>query len=81
MRVLPEPDPGTPDTRSATRYLLWLVRMQWTSMTLGAFWGVVWMVSQALMPAAIGKTIDAGVTAKDPAELWRWSGWCSGWAA
>ena len=42
-------------------------------MTLGAFWGVVWMASQALMPAAIGKTIDAGVTAKDTAELWRWS--------
>ncbi|MEY9854687.1 ABC-type multidrug transport system fused ATPase/permease subunit [Catenulispora sp. GAS73] len=73
MRRLPEPDPGLPDTRSATRYLIWLVRMQWTSMTLGAFWGVVWMVSQALMPAAIGKTIDAGVTAKDTAEIWRWS--------
>ncbi|NUP46480.1 MAG: ABC transporter ATP-binding protein [Catenulispora sp.] len=73
MRHLPEPDPGIPDTRSATRFLLWLVRMQWRSMTLGAFWGVVWMVSQALMPAAIGKTLDAGVTAKDPAELWRWS--------
>ncbi|MEY9929918.1 ABC-type multidrug transport system fused ATPase/permease subunit [Catenulispora sp. GP43] len=73
MRHLPEPDPGRPDTRSASRYLIWLVRMQWTSMTLGAFWGVVWMVSQALMPAAIGKTIDAGVTAKDTAELWRWS--------
>ncbi|MEY9911590.1 ABC-type multidrug transport system fused ATPase/permease subunit [Catenulispora sp. MAP12-49] len=73
MRHLPEPDPGIPDTRSASRYLIWLVRMQWTSMTLGAFWGVVWMVSQALMPAAIGKTIDAGVTARDTAELWRWS--------
>jgi ABC-type multidrug transport system fused ATPase/permease subunit len=73
MRHLPEPDPGLPDTRSATRYLIWLVRMQWTSMTLGAFWGVVWMVSQALMPAAIGKTIDAGVTAKDTGEIWRWS--------
>ncbi|ACU74041.1 ABC transporter related [Catenulispora acidiphila DSM 44928] len=73
MRRLPESDPGRPDTRSATRYLIWLVRMQWTSMALGAFWGVVWMVSQALMPAAIGKTIDAGVTAKDTAELWRWS--------
>jgi ABC-type multidrug transport system fused ATPase/permease subunit len=73
MRRLPEPDPGIPDTRSATRYLIWLVRMQWTSMALGAFWGVVWMVSQALMPAAIGKTIDAGVTAKNAGELWRWS--------
>ncbi|MEZ0109877.1 ABC-type multidrug transport system fused ATPase/permease subunit [Catenulispora sp. EB89] len=73
MRRLPEPDPGLPDTRSATRYLIWLVRMQWTSMTLGAFWGMVWMVSQALMPAAIGKTIDAGVTARDTGEIWRWS--------
>jgi ABC-type multidrug transport system fused ATPase/permease subunit len=73
MRRLPEPDPGLPDTRSATRYLLWLVRKQWASMTLGAFWGVVWMASQALMPAAIGKTIDAGVTAKDTGEIWRWS--------
>ncbi|WP_194892564.1 ABC transporter transmembrane domain-containing protein [Catenulispora pinisilvae] len=73
MRRLPEPDPGLPDTRSATRYLFWLVRKQWTSMTLGAFWGVVWMLSQALMPAAIGKAIDAGVSAKDSRELWRWS--------
>ena len=73
MRRLPEPDPGVPDTRSATRYLLWLVRVHWPSMTLGAFWGVVWMVSQALLPAAIGKTLDAGVGARQPAEIWRWS--------
>ncbi|GAA2044692.1 ABC transporter ATP-binding protein [Catenulispora yoronensis] len=73
MRHLPEPDPGTPDTRSATRFLFWLVRKQWTTMTLGAFWGVVWMVSQALMPAAVGRTIDAGVTAKNSGELWRWA--------
>ncbi|NUR58688.1 MAG: ABC transporter ATP-binding protein [Catenulispora sp.] len=73
MRHLPEPDPGNPDTRSATGYLLWLIRVQWPSMTLGAFWGVVWMVSQALIPAAIGKTLDAGVSARHPAEIWRWS--------
>jgi ABC-type multidrug transport system fused ATPase/permease subunit len=36
-------------------------------------WGVVWMVSQALMPAAVGKTVDAGVTAKDSTDLLRWS--------
>ncbi|NUR27072.1 MAG: ABC transporter ATP-binding protein, partial [Catenulispora sp.] len=73
MRDLPEPDPGIPDTRSATRYLFWLVRKQWTSMALGAFWGAVAMVSQALTPAAIGKTIDAGVTARDAGALWCWS--------
>jgi len=74
MRNLPEPDPGRPDTRSATRYLLWLVRKQWTSMALGAVWGVMSMISQALMPAAIGKSIDAGIAAKNAGELWRWSG-------
>src|SRR5512139_1698557 len=74
MHRLPESDPGVPDTRSANRYLLWLARKQWTSMSLGVLWGVVWMVSQALMPAAIGKSLDAGVTAKDGGALLRWSG-------
>lgn len=73
MHQLPEADPGIPDTGSATRYLLWLVREQWKSVALGMVWGVVWMVSQALMPAAIGKTIDAGVAAKDSTDLLRWS--------
>lgn len=36
--------------------------------------GVVWMVSQALMPAAIGKAIDAGVTRRDGAALALWAG-------
>jgi ABC-type multidrug transport system fused ATPase/permease subunit len=74
MHRLPEPDPGVPDSRSANRYLLWLARKQWTSLSLGVLWGVIWMVSQALMPAAIGKTLDAGVTSKDTGALVLWSG-------
>lgn len=73
MRSLPVPDPGAPDTRSATRFLLWLARGQWRSILLGMFFGIVWMVSQALMPAAVGHTIDVAVTRRDPRGLVRWS--------
>jgi ABC-type multidrug transport system fused ATPase/permease subunit len=73
MRKFPVPDPGVPDTRSATRYLLWLSRHQWPSIALGAFWGVCWMVSLALVPAILGKAIDSGIAAHNTHELYRWS--------
>lgn len=41
-------------------------------MTAGIAWGIVWMVSQALMPAVIGKAIDAGITARDRGALVTW---------
>lgn len=73
MRRLPVPDPGQPDARSATRYLLWLARNQRATIFGGMVFGVLWMVSQALMPAVIGRTIDAGITRRDSGELLRWS--------
>ncbi len=73
MRRLPEPDPGQPDARSATRYLLWLMRNERKTIIGGMFFGVLWMVSQALMPAVIGRTIDVGITHRDSGELVRWS--------
>ena len=74
MRDLPVPDPGTPDHRSAFHYLVWVARKQARSLVGGMLVGIAWMVSQALMPAAIGRAIDAGVTAKDSAALVAWSG-------
>ena len=38
----------------------------------GVLLGIVWMVSQALMPAAIGKAIDVGVTDRDLDGLVTW---------
>lgn len=73
MRRLPLPDPGTPDSGSPTRYLLWLARSQRSTIAGGMVFGVLWMVSQALLPAAVGHTIDAGVTAKNSGELVRWA--------
>ena len=59
MRNLPDADPGTPDRRSAIRYLRWLVRRSWTTVYAAIAMAVLWMLCQALVPAVIGKAIDA----------------------
>src|SRR5262245_56697402 len=74
MRELPVPDPGTPSTRTPTGYRWWLVRVQAPSVTGGVLLGIVWSLSQALMPAAIGKAIDLGIVARNPGALVLWTG-------
>ncbi|MEV5747620.1 ABC transporter ATP-binding protein [Actinoallomurus sp. NPDC052308] len=74
MRSFPVADPGTPDHRSAARYLLWAARAQAGTMVGAAGCGILWMVSQALMPAVIGRAIDAGLSARDAGALVTWSG-------
>lgn len=73
MHQLPLADPGTPDHRSPGRFLWWLARTQWPTMTAGMALGVVWMCASALMPAVIGRAIDAGVAAKDGRALLLWA--------
>jgi ABC-type multidrug transport system fused ATPase/permease subunit len=73
MRELPPADPGIPDDRSATRYLGWLARRTWPSTTGGAVFGIVWMTCQALVPAIIGRAIDAGLTRRAGGALLTWS--------
>jgi ABC-type multidrug transport system fused ATPase/permease subunit len=74
MRVLPVADPGTPDSRSPLRYLLWLARLHLRSIGLGMMFGVAWMVTGALIPAVLGKAIDAGLIHRDPTALATWAG-------
>jgi ABC-type multidrug transport system fused ATPase/permease subunit len=59
MRKLPVADPGTPDIRSASRFIFWLMARQRASVLGGIVWGCAWMIAQALVPAAIGAAIDA----------------------
>ena len=59
MRPLPVADPGTPDLRSAWRFIGWLMARQRASVLLGIGWGCGWMIAQALVPAAIGGAVDA----------------------
>jgi ABC-type multidrug transport system fused ATPase/permease subunit len=74
VRILPLADPGTADHRSPGRYLWWLARGQWHTLALGGCFGIIWMSSQAVMPAVIGKAIDRGIADKDTGELLKWSG-------
>ena len=86
MIRLPVNDPGKPDTRSATRLLVWVGRHQIGTLVLGIVFGVVWMVAQALMPFAIGRAIEEGIVerrlagarvlVRDPARPRRRAGRC-----
>lgn len=72
MRFEPAGDPGLPDDRSATRYLVWLSGRHPFLFGTGIALGVVWMVAQALMPAAVGRAVDAGLAHRDPDALLTW---------
>ena len=74
MRTLPLDHPGTPDTRSPGRFLWWMAKGQWRTLVMGMVFGIIWMSSQAVMPAAIGRAIDAGVAARDFPALVKWTG-------
>ncbi|HYN66078.1 MAG TPA: ABC transporter ATP-binding protein [Ornithinibacter sp.] len=57
----------------ADRLILWLARRQWRTILGGVLFGVPWMLSIALVPAAIGKAVD-GLVARDQQALFVWSG-------
>ncbi|WP_182524433.1 ABC transporter transmembrane domain-containing protein [Nocardioides dongkuii] len=69
MRSFPLDHPGTADHRSPGRFLWWLAKGQWHTLTIGALFGVVWMSTQAVMPAVIGRAIDQGVADRDRTAL------------
>ena len=71
MIDLPVADPGRPDTRSPVRLLLWVGRHQLSTLLIAIFFGIVWMVSQALMPYAIGQAIQQGIVEGENDELVR----------
>ncbi|SCG67210.1 ABC transporter ATP-binding protein [Micromonospora humi] len=72
-RFSPAGDPGTPDARSATRYLVWLAGRHPVYFGGGITLGVIWMLAQALVPAAIGRAVEAGLANRDPDALLRWA--------
>ncbi|MER6578232.1 ABC transporter transmembrane domain-containing protein, partial [Nonomuraea sp. NPDC001023] len=72
MRSLPEADPGLPDIRSPLRYLWWNARRQARALLAGIGFATLWWLVQALVPAVLGKGIDA-VTAKDTRALLTWA--------
>ncbi|TWD79361.1 ABC-type multidrug transport system fused ATPase/permease subunit [Kribbella amoyensis] len=73
MKKLPLADPGTPDHRSAARYLLWVARGQKATLLGGMTFGILWMGAQAFIPAILGRAIDDGIAARDSEQLLRWT--------
>jgi ABC-type multidrug transport system fused ATPase/permease subunit len=57
----------------ADRLLVWLARRQWRTLLAGAAFGIPWMLSVALVPAAIGQAVDAGIVEHDARALVLWS--------
>jgi ABC-type multidrug transport system fused ATPase/permease subunit len=51
-----------------------MARGQWKTLVGGMLFGIVWMSSQAVMPAVIGRAIDRGVAAKDGHALLEYAG-------
>ena len=74
MQTLPYADPGTPDLRSPLRFLGWVAAAQWRTLLAATSFGVLWMVSQALFPAAVQRAIDEGIIAGDSGRLLLWGG-------
>jgi ABC-type multidrug transport system fused ATPase/permease subunit len=72
LRDLPRSDPGRPDLRTPTRFLVWIGRMQLPALALGVTWGVLWMSGQALIPGALGAGVQA-ISDDDLAGAVRWS--------
>jgi ABC-type multidrug transport system fused ATPase/permease subunit len=73
MRKLPLADPGSPDHRSPARYLWWVARGQKATLAGGAAFGILWMGSQAFIPAVLGKAIDEGIAGRDTERLLLWT--------
>ncbi|MET8679529.1 ABC transporter ATP-binding protein [Streptomyces sp. NPDC004647] len=59
IRDLPYPDPGVPDVRSGSRFLMWLGRQQLGGQVRSLLWGTLHMAGVALLPAAVGIAVQA----------------------
>jgi ABC-type multidrug transport system fused ATPase/permease subunit len=73
MKRLPYDDPGRPDVRSPARLLLWVGRQQKRTLAAGITFGIVWMLSQALLPYALGRAVEDGLAEDDTRALVLWA--------
>jgi ABC-type multidrug transport system fused ATPase/permease subunit len=74
MIVLPEKYTPPPAGVTPAGFLVWLVRMQWTTVLQGVVCDVIWLLGLALTPWAIGRAVDEGLVAGDYGAFLRWLG-------
>jgi ABC-type multidrug transport system fused ATPase/permease subunit len=63
-----------PPLSSIPRFLLWQAARQPRTLAAGIFFGVVWMLCQAVWPYLLGRAIDEGIRSGVADVLW----WCAG---
>lgn len=74
VRSYPYPDPGPPDLRSPTRYLVWLASKQKGTLSAAVVLETLLMVAQAVVPFALGRAIDEGIIVGNTDALLMWVG-------
>nr|WP_209068119.1 ABC transporter ATP-binding protein [Arthrobacter pigmenti] len=72
VRSYPYPDPGPPDLRTPTRYLLWLASKQKGTLAAAVVLETLLMVAQAVVPFVLGRAIDDGIIAGNTDTLLMW---------
>lgn len=72
MRPLALTELGTPECRSASRFILWLAKTLRAPLLLSILYGIVMMGARSLLPLIIGIVIDRGVIDRNQTELLSW---------
>ncbi len=72
MQTLPFADPGTAPLSGPWALLRWIGRQQWPTLLAGMLWGGCWMLAQAIIPIAVGRSIDQ-LLDQDRAGAQRWA--------
>ncbi|WP_031006660.1 ABC transporter transmembrane domain-containing protein [Streptomyces sp. NRRL F-5727] len=61
IHQLPYADPGVPDVRSGSRFLVWLARMQLGGQVRSLLWGLLLQLCIAGLPVGVGLAVQAVV--------------------
>ncbi|MFJ5707193.1 ABC transporter transmembrane domain-containing protein [Streptomyces sp. NPDC093105] len=61
IHQLPYADPGVPDVRSGSRFLIWLARMQLGGQVRSLLWGLLLQLCIAGLPVGVGLAVQAVV--------------------
>lgn len=62
-----------PDTRSAARYLWWLLRQQWPVLVVLSILAMLQWLPGAVGPFLVGQIIDQGIIGGDDTVVWRYA--------
>lgn len=62
-----------PNTRSPSRFLLWMLRVQWDVLAAMSFMQALWFLPSAVSPFVLGEAIDTGVLDRDVGAAIGWS--------